>query len=133
MLRQSVRAFSTSAVSKMARMSLIGTIGTDLEKKTTSSGKEFVRYSIAVNPRSKDDETSWYNVACFVPFQINFLTTYLGKGAKVYIEADASNTSYEKQDGSRARSLMLFQTSIEAIRFPKKPEEGDTAQTQQQQ
>ena len=133
MLRQSVRAFSTSAVSKMARMSLIGTIGTDLEKKTTSSGKEFIRYSVAVNSKSKDDETSWYNVACFYPAQINFMTTYLGKGAKIFLEADASNTSYEKQDGSRARSLMLFQTSVEAIKFPKRSEEDGEAPTQQQQ
>ncbi|QPG76548.1 hypothetical protein FOA43_003937 [Brettanomyces nanus] len=125
MLRQSVRAFSTTAVPRMARMSLIGTIGSDLEKRTTSTGKEFIKYSVAVNSKNKTDQiTSWFNVACFIPPQINFMTTYLGKGAKVYLDADVSNTSYEKTDGSKSTSLMLFQTNVEVIRFPKKPEES---------
>ncbi|VEU19790.1 DEKNAAC100472 [Brettanomyces naardenensis] len=129
MLRQSARAFSTTAAPRLARMSLIGTIGSDLEKRTTSTGKDFIKYSVAVNSKNKNEQlTSWFNVACFAPAQINFMTTYLGKGAKVYVEADVSNTPYEKTDGSKSTSLMLFQTNVEVIRFPKKEEgEGESA------
>lgn len=130
MFRQAIRKFSTTTSTKMARMSLIGTIGTDLEKKTTSTGKEFIKYAIAVNPKTKNDQlTSWYNVACFIPPQINFMNTYLGKGAKVYVEADVSNTPYEKSDGSKSMSLMLFQTNVEVIRFPKKADDATASKS----
>lgn len=104
-------------------MTLIGTIGSDLSKQTTSTGKEYLKYSIAVNSKSKGVESvSWFNIACFAPHQIEFMNDNLGKGSKIYLEAEARNTSYEKTDGSKATSLMLFQTNFEVIRYPKKAE-----------
>ncbi|GMG19195.1 unnamed protein product [Ambrosiozyma monospora] len=120
MFRTSIRKFSTSFKPQLAKMQLIGVIGSDLTKQTTSAGKDFIRYSVAVNNKVKGEEiTSWYNVACFNENQIKFMTEYLGKGAKVFVEADVSNTPYEKADGTKALSLMLFQTNFETIRFPK--------------
>ncbi|ODV98101.1 hypothetical protein PACTADRAFT_47922 [Pachysolen tannophilus NRRL Y-2460] len=110
-------------------MTMIGTIGTDLVEQTTSTGKNYLKYSIAINGKTKGVQTtSWFNIAVFSPTQVEFMQKYLGKGAKVYVEADASNTSFEKEDGSKSYSLMLFQNNIEAIKFPKaKEEETQTA------
>lgn len=105
-------------------MTLIGTIGTDLQKQTTSTGKDFVKYAIAVNSKSKGTESvSWFNIACFAPAQIEFMEKYLGKGAKIYLEAEAKNTAYEKEDGTKSFNLMLFQSNFEVVKFPKKQEE----------
>ncbi|CDK26513.1 unnamed protein product [Kuraishia capsulata CBS 1993] len=119
--RQFARGFSSTSKNAMAKMSLIGTIGSDLEQATTSTGKEYLKYSVAVNGGSKDaPQTSWFKIAVFNPTEIKYMNQYLGKGAKVYLEADVSNNSYEKADGTRATSLMLFQTNLETIKFPKR-------------
>lgn len=107
-------------------MTLIGTIGTDLQKQTTSTGKEFLRYAIAVNSKSKSGEqVSWFNIACFTPHQIDFMEKNLGKGAKIYLEADAKNSAFEKEDGTKSFSLMLFQSNFEVIKYPKKDEQSE--------
>ncbi|GMM29580.1 Rim1 protein [Martiniozyma asiatica (nom. inval.)] len=117
------RQFSSTARRSLAKISLIGTIGSDIQKATTSSGKEYLKYSLAVNSKSKSNEsTSWFNIACFAPAQVSFMETHLGKGAKVYVEGDATNTSYTKQDGSKAYSFMIFQNNVEILKFPKKEE-----------
>lgn len=105
-------------------MTLIGTIGTDLQKQTTSTGKQYLKYAIAVNSKTKAGESvSWFNIACFAPNQIDFMEKNLAKGSKIYLEAEAKNTSYEKEDGTKAFSLMLFQSNFEVIKYPKKQEE----------
>lgn len=120
-LASTARAFSTTPARKLAKMTLIGTIGSELSSMTTSSDKNYLRYSIAVNgKRSGVETTSWFNIAVFNQGQIDFMEKYLGKGAKVYIEADASNSAFEREDGSKSYNLMLFQNNIEVIRFPKK-------------
>lgn len=126
MLRQSVRSFHATRNAQLAKMSLIGTIGSDVTKATTSSGKEYVKYSLAVNQKSKGvDSVSWFNIACFSPAQVTFMSERLGKGAKVYVEGDASNSAYEKEDGSKAYSFMIFQNSIEVLKYPKSKEESE--------
>lgn len=123
MLRQSVRSFSTTFKPKFAKMTLIGTIGTDLQKQTTSTGKEYLKYAIAVNHKSKNVESvSWFNIACFNPNQVDFMEKNLAKGSKIYLEAEVKNTSYTKEDGSKSFNLMLFQNNFEVIKYPKKPE-----------
>ncbi|ODV83074.1 hypothetical protein CANARDRAFT_203902 [[Candida] arabinofermentans NRRL YB-2248] len=120
MFKQSIRSFSTTIKPQLAKMSLIGTIGSDLIKQTTSNGKDYLRYSIAVNSKNKGEQlTSWFNIACFNELQINFMTEYLGKGSKIFVEADVSNTNYEKSDGSKSTNLMLFQTNFEVLKYPK--------------
>lgn len=124
MLKQSIRSFSTTFKPKFAKMTLIGTIGTELQKQTTSTGKEYLKYAIAVNSKTKAGESvSWFNIACFLPTQIQFMEKNLAKGSKIYLEAEAKNTSYEKEDGSKSFSLMLFQSNFEVIKYPKKQDE----------
>lgn len=119
------RAFHTTRKASLAKMSLIGTIGSDVARATTASGKEYVKYSLAVNQKQKGQDTvSWFNIACFAPAQVAFMAEKLGKGAKVYVEGDATNSAYEKEDGSKAYSFMVFQNSIEVLKYPKPAEEA---------
>lgn len=123
--KTATRSFSAARPARFAKMTLIGTIGTDLQKQTTSTGKDYIKYAVAVNSKTKAGESvSWFNIACFSPIQIEFMEKNLGKGAKIYLEADAKNTSYEKEDGTKAMSLMLFQSNFEVIKYPKKAEES---------
>lgn len=123
---QSVRAFSASAYqSNIARFTAVGTIGNDLEKQTSGSGTEYLKYPLAVSGRN--DTTSWFNVVVFDPRAIEFMTKHLKKGARVFVEADASQHSYTTEDGQQRRTLQLVQQNLSPISFGKRAE-GETQQ-----
>lgn len=102
-------------------MSIIGRIGSDYQELTTSGDKNYLRYSIASQPR-KDSPTNWFNVTVFNANHVNFMTQYVKKGALVYIECDASNYSFEREDGSKGQSLNLVQRDINLLKNPKSAE-----------
>ncbi|KAH3667290.1 hypothetical protein OGAPHI_002939 [Ogataea philodendri] len=128
MFRSQVRKFSSTARAELAKINLIGVIGTDISEAVTSNGRPYVRYALAVDNKAKGNEnTSWFNIVAFTDHQINFTKTFLGKGAKVYVEADVSNNVFEKDDGSKAVSWNLYQRTIEVIRFPKASSKLETS------
>lgn len=61
------RAFSTTPRASMARMSIIGRLGTAPEEVTVSNDRTLVRYVIGSSYGKGDDKkTSWFRVASFV-------------------------------------------------------------------
>jgi hypothetical protein len=62
-----LRAFSTSAPRSIARINILGNLGDTPELRTSASGLEYLRYSVASNTGSRDNrQTSWFSVAAFV-------------------------------------------------------------------
>ena len=60
------RTFSSTPASQLARVNLIGRIGTVPELQTTNSGKEIVRYVLGTNYGiGENKEVSWWNIAYF--------------------------------------------------------------------
>lgn len=60
------RAFSTSAVRPYSRVQLIGNLGTDPELVATSTGRELIRYTLAVqHGRGENAKTSWFKISSF--------------------------------------------------------------------
>jgi single stranded DNA-binding protein len=111
---QATRAFSTSRPSlDVARMTLIGRIGNELEQRTSTNGNTYLQYSLASN--NFKGETSWFKVVVFDPKAIDFMTTYLKKGDRVYIEADASMQVYENEAGDKRSSLNLVQNLVNTL------------------
>jgi hypothetical protein len=63
----STRAFSTTPRASLARMSIIGRLGTVPEEVTVSNDRTLVRYVIGSSYGKGDDKkTSWFRVASFV-------------------------------------------------------------------
>lgn len=60
------RAFSSTASRPVARITIIGNLAGPPELRPTSTGREFLRYSVASNS-GRDRKTSWFNVTCFEP------------------------------------------------------------------
>lgn len=105
------RAFSTSRPGlDVARMTLIGRIGNDLEQQTSANGKSYLTYSLASN--NFKGETSWFKVVVFDPKTIDFMTNYLNKGDKIYVEADASLQVFENEAGEKRSNLQLVQSMV---------------------
>ncbi|SCW03143.1 LAFE_0G03906g1_1 [Lachancea fermentati] len=110
MLRQQVRAFHASSKRmNFSKMTIVGRIGSDFTEYTSSNNNKYLKYSIASQPR-RDGPTNWFNITVFSDPQMNFLTQYVRKGALVYVEADAANYSFEREDGSKGTSLSLVQS-----------------------
>ncbi|EDO18989.1 hypothetical protein Kpol_2002p60 [Vanderwaltozyma polyspora DSM 70294] len=122
MLRQQVRSFhATARKLNFAKMSIVGRIGSEFTQHTSQNDVKFVRYSIASQPR-RDGQTNWFNVTVFNEAQMNFLQQYVRKGALVYIEADASNYNFEREDGSKGYSLSLVQRDFNLLKNGKTDE-----------
>lgn len=88
------------------RVTLLGTLGKDIELKHTSGGTAVAKFSIACNERFKDkngewqDKVEWINVTCWGRLA-EIASEYLAKGKQVYIEGKIQTDSWEKDGVTR--------------------------------
>jgi Single-strand binding protein family len=60
------RAFTTTRPSQLARLTLVGRLGTDPELTTTRTGGEIIKYVVGTSYGPKESrQTSWFRVASF--------------------------------------------------------------------
>lgn len=61
------RAFSTTQRAELARLSVIGRLGTQPELAATSTGQPIVRYTVANSHGPRDNrQTSWFRIVAFL-------------------------------------------------------------------
>lgn len=61
------RSFSTSPISRVATITIVGRLAATPELHTTSTGKEIVRYAVGTSTGPRDNQqTSWWKVSTFV-------------------------------------------------------------------
>lgn len=73
------RCFSSSAArANVAKLTLVGRVGTEISELSSAAGRRYLKYSLAVN--TSKEHTSWFNVAVFDESAINFMTNYVSKG-----------------------------------------------------
>jgi single-stranded DNA-binding protein len=61
-----VRSFSSTRAAALARMTIVGRLGTEPELKESASGKGFIRYVVGTDSGPKDNRTtSWFRVTSF--------------------------------------------------------------------
>ena len=78
----------------MNKFFLMGRITKDLEINQTSSHKQYLRFSVAVNRRKKE-ETDFFNCLAWEK-QAEFIQKYFVKGSQISIVGRLQNGSYEK-------------------------------------
>ncbi|KAK9466016.1 hypothetical protein V1512DRAFT_226993 [Lipomyces arxii] len=123
------RSFSSSSVTRdVARMTIIGRLGADVEKHTSVNGRDYARYNVAVN-QGRDSETSWYHVVSF-DSNLEYLVDNYKKGNLVYIEATASLQPFTTAEGRRVGSLQLVQRNIQKIATPRQPESREEVEAE---
>ncbi len=115
----SIRNFSTTSARQspnLAKLTLIGRVGTDLTVQQSASGRSYLRYPLAVN--TSKDHTSWFNIGVFDSKTIEYMTGETGtvkKGSLLYVECNAAIQTYETEDGKRGTSLQLYQQSYRTL------------------
>ncbi|GJN68959.1 primosome PriB/single-strand DNA-binding protein [Purpureocillium lilacinum] len=113
------RAFTTSAPRSVARISIIGNLADTPELQPTSSGREILKYAVASNSGPKDNrQTSWFRVTSFAEGPRRDFLLSLPKGAMVFVEGDASISTYQDANGQTRSSLNVVQRSIEVLKRP---------------
>ncbi|KAF6802380.1 ssDNA binding protein [Colletotrichum sojae] len=105
------RAFSTSPSHNLARITIVGNLADTPELHATSTGREIVKYAIASHHGPKDNrQTSWFRVTSFENEgpRRDYLQN-LPKGSLVYVEGDASMSTYQDAEGKNRSSLNIIQ------------------------
>jgi single-strand DNA-binding protein len=89
-------------LSSINKVILIGNVGQAPELKTTTSGHNYLRFSLATTEYWKDkstgqrkDQTTWHNIKVYEP-QASSLLRLIKKGSKLYIEGSIRTSEYEK-------------------------------------
>ncbi|KAG0652331.1 hypothetical protein D0Z07_1417 [Hyphodiscus hymeniophilus] len=123
-LPRAARAFSTSTQrSSFAKMTIVGRLADSPELTTTSTSQEILKYVVGTSSGPKDNQkTSWFRVVSFAPEgpQRDFIAS-LDKGTLVYVEGDATMSSYtDSETGNPRTALNLVQRRLEVL-SPKKP------------
>lgn len=99
-----------------------GNLCKDIELKTTSSGKTFVRNTIAIRNDYKNDSgeygSEFINIVVWGK-SAEFLSNYARKGTKVLIEGKITNRSYDKGDGTKGYATEIICNSIEILEYKK--------------
>lgn len=125
-------------MSDVNKVILSGRIGNDLELKTSASGKEYLRLSIAVHAfRKVDDQspergtsvktTGWHRVVVF-GVQAHNCATFLRKGSPVLVEGELQTGNYVDKNGEKQYSSSIVATRVHFLAgrmsADAKPDEG---------
>ena len=114
LLPPTARAFSSTARAPVARMSLVGRLGTAPEEVVVSGDRTIVRYNVGTSHgRGENEKTSWFRVANFPTSekQKEFLMG-IPKGALVFVDADARMESFVDAEGNKRSNLSLIASKL---------------------
>lgn len=114
------------------RVQLLGHVGGDPEvfgdQDAFEQGRGVARFSLATNERYRTrdgnmhDSTQWHRVVCFGP-RARFVSQYVRKGARLYIEGRVEYDEYTKQDGSKGNSTQIVVVRVDFVE-PKQSDDG---------
>jgi len=81
------------------RVEIIGNTGSEPEMRFTPSGKPVTSFSVAVNSKYGETETTeWFNVVAWNKLA-ETCNQYLTKGRQVYVDGRLQTRKWEGQDG----------------------------------
>lgn len=82
---------------------LLGRLTRDPEQRTTTSGKNVVSFSIAVDRQSQDDQADFFNITAWDKLG-DLVMQYLSKGRRVLIQGRLRQDSWEDKDTGKRQS-----------------------------
>ncbi|KAF1915479.1 hypothetical protein BDU57DRAFT_518479 [Ampelomyces quisqualis] len=114
------RAFSSTRAAQLARMTVIGRLGTVPEEVSLSGDRTLVRFVLGTNyGKGERQKTSWFRVASFVEgAQREFLMS-VPKGSLLYVEADARMEQFEDKEGNQRSNLSLIARNFDVLSRPR--------------
>jgi len=101
----------------LCKVTIVGNLGRDPEKKYTGDGRPVTRFSVAATTRRKErdgewaDHTEWFSVTVFGQ-RAETLATMIGRGSRVYVEGRLESRKYDTQNGGQGFSLDVIANEV---------------------
>jgi len=102
------------------KVMLIGRIGQDIEKKTTTSGKSVATISIATSEKwtdaqgQKQEKTEWHRVVLWDKLA-DLVEQYCRKGSQLYVEGSLTTKEWQDKDGNKRYTTEVNGRSIQFL------------------
>jgi single-strand DNA-binding protein len=110
---------------------LVGNLGRDPEIRSTPSGQQVAKFSLATSRRWKDrdgnrqDQTEWHNIVCWGKLA-EIAGQYLTKGKQIYVEGRIQTDSWEDRTSGEKK----YRTEIVCNDFQMLGRRGDDEYSQ---
>ena len=97
---------------------LLGRLTRDPEQRTTTSGKNVVSFSIAVDRQTQDDQADFFNVVAWEKLG-DLVMQYLSKGRRVLVQGRLRQDTWEdKETGKRQSRIEVTATDVTFLDGP---------------
>lgn len=113
------------------RVSISGNLTRDPELRVTRSGSQVLSFGVAVNDRTKNQQTGeWEDRPNFVDCTIfgsraEAVARFVSKGSKVAIDGKLRYSSWETKDGQRRSKLEVVVDEIEFMTGKRQGQDSD--------
>jgi len=89
------------------KVMIIGNTGREPEMRFTPSGKPVTNFSVAVNSRvGEQDTTEWFNIVCWNKLA-ETCNQYLQKGQQVYVEGRLQTQTWEQDSETKYKTEIV--------------------------
>ena len=111
----------------MNKVIMMGRLTKDPEYRQTQDGKGLTRFSIAVDRKTKEKVTDFFNCTAFGK-TAEFAETYLKKGTKIVLDGKVQNDSYTNKDGKKVTTTVII---VDELEFAESKEKESTDKPEQ--
>ena len=91
---------------------LCGRTTTDIDLRTTTSGKSVTSFALAVDRPGTNDKTDFIPIVAWEK-TAEFLNKYIGKGRKIIVEGFLSSRKYEDKNGNSRVAYEVVANRVE--------------------
>lgn len=116
----------------MNKLTIIGNLTKDVELRKTQAGKDVATFTVAVNRKNKQNEsTDYFRVSAWNGLAES-CHKYLAKGRKVCVVGAVSCRTYTGNDGTTHASLEVMADDVEFLSAPQQGSQQGAQQGSQQ-
>ena len=99
----------------MNKVELIGRLTKDPELRYTSNNIAVASYTLAVNDKFGEKETTTFINAITWNKSAEFISKYFKKGQQIALTGRLSNNDYEDKNGNKVHTIQVISESIEFV------------------
>jgi single-strand DNA-binding protein len=109
-------------MANLNRVLLIGRTTSDIELKTTNSGKFVCTFTLAVNRRFKSDETDFLDVVVWNK-TAEWASQYIKKGQAIFVSGSLQVRTWKDNNGNNRKTVEVI---ADEIQFAEAKAKGET-------
>lgn len=102
----------------MNKFEFLGRLTKDIEIVTAKNGKNFVKFTVAVDRKSDKEKTDFIDCVAFGKLAETLLK-YVEKGNRILIEGELNINFYDDKDGKKQKSVSVLVNDFYFVDFKK--------------